>query len=168
MAAMIASGVYEVVLGSRLLGRGALAGGMPLYKFLANRALTTIQNVCLRRRLTEYHTGYRAFSRAILLQLPLEELSDDFVFDNQMLVQLVAFGHEISEITCPAKYFKEASSTGVWRSICYGFGVLWTTWRYLLSRVGLRHYPMFDAGGRTLQFTAADVEPAARQSARWT
>jgi glycosyltransferase involved in cell wall biosynthesis len=166
MAAMLTSGVYEVVLGSRLLGRGALAGGMPLYKFIANRALTMLQNVCLRRRLTEYHTGYRAFSRNVLLRLPLEEISDGFVFDNEILVQLVAFGYEIAEITCPAKYFKEASSTGVWRSTCYGLGVLRTTWRYLIDRAGIHRYPMFDPNGRRLQYEMAGVEPAGPEPVR--
>jgi len=150
MAAMVASGVYDVVLGSRVLGRGALAGGMPLYKFVANRTLTLIQNVCLWQRLTEYHTGYRAFSRQVLLTLPLEELSDGFVFDNEILVQCAFFGHEISEITCPAKYFEEASSTGFWRSTSYGLGVLRTTGRYLLARAGLRRHRMFDPAGRRL------------------
>ena len=152
MAAMVASGVYDVVLGSRVLGRGALAGGMPVYKFLANRTLTLIQNLCLCQRITEYHTGYRAFSRDVLLQLPLEEISDGFVFDNEILVQLIFFGREISEITCPARYFEEASSTGFWRSTWYGLGVLRTTLRYLLTRTGLRTDPMFDPEGRRLHY----------------
>jgi len=152
MAAMITSGVYHVVLGSRVLGQGALAGGMPVYKFIANRALTGIQNVCFRRRLTEYHTGYRAYSREVLLRLPLEENSDGFVFDNEILVQLMYFGYEIAEITCPARYFEEASSTDLWRSTYYGLGVLQTTARYLLARAGLRRFPMFDPGGRKLQY----------------
>jgi hypothetical protein len=139
---------------------------MPAYKFIGNRMLTKIQNICFGRRLTEYHTGYRAFSRAILLRLPLEEISNGFVFDNEILVQLVAFGYEIAEITCPAKYFKQASSTGVWRSICYGSGVLWTTWRYLLARTGLRRYPMFEPNGRKLQ--AADAELSASRYVRCT
>jgi glycosyltransferase involved in cell wall biosynthesis len=150
MAAMITSGIYEVVLGSRVLGRGALAGGMPVYKFIANRVLTGVQNICFRQRLTEYHTGYRAFSRAVLLRLPLEQISDGFVFDNEILAQLVWFKYEIAEITCPAKYFKEASSTGVWRSTVYGLGVLRTTGRYLLARAGVRRDPMFDAHGKKL------------------
>jgi glycosyltransferase involved in cell wall biosynthesis len=168
MAAMITSGVYQVVLGSRLLGRGALAGGMPLYKFVSNRALTILQNICLRRRLTEYHTGYRAFSREVLLRLPLEEISDGFVFDNEILVQLVAFGYEVAEITCPAKYFKEASSTGFWRSVSYGFGVLRTTCRYLLHRTGLWHDRMFDPNGRRLVQSVATRESSHSRSVRWT
>lgn len=157
MAAMITSGLYHVVLGSRVLGRGALAGGMPLYKFIANRALTLVQNVCLRRRLTEYHTGYRAFSRDVLLRLPLEEISNGFVFDNEIIVQLVFFRYEIAEITCPAKYFEEASSTGVWRSTRYGFGVLYTTCRYLLARAGLSRDHMFDPNGRKLHYERAEA-----------
>jgi glycosyltransferase involved in cell wall biosynthesis len=160
MAAMITSGVYEVVLGSRVLGRGALAGGMPLYKFISNRLLTAIQNISLRRRLTEYHTGYRAYSRNVLLRLPLEENSDGFVFDNEILVQLVYFGYEVAEITCPAKYFEEASSTGVWRSTYYGLGVLNTTWRYLLARAGLRRAPIFDPDGRKLQYEVLQTRQA--------
>jgi glycosyltransferase involved in cell wall biosynthesis len=157
MAAMITSGVYDVVLGSRLLGKGALAGGMPVYKFVANRLLTVTQNICFGRRLTEYHTGYRAFSRRILLTLPLEEISDRFIFDNEILVQLIAFGCEIAEITCPAKYFEEASSTGFWRSTSYGLGVLRTTLWYLLARMGLYRHPMFDPGGHKLQFESPDT-----------
>jgi glycosyltransferase involved in cell wall biosynthesis len=156
MAAMITSGVYDVVLGSRLLGKGALAGGMPVYKFVSNRLLTLTQNLCFRRRLTEYHTGYRAFSRRVLLTLPLEEISDRFIFDNEILVQLVAFGYEIAEITCPAKYFEEASSTGFWRSTNYGIGVLRTTLWYLLARTGLYRHPMFDPAGRRLRFELPD------------
>ena len=160
MAAMITSGVYEVVLGSRLLGKGALAGGMPVYKFASNRLLTLTQNMCFRRRLTEYHTGYRAFSRHVLLTLPLEEISDRFIFDNEILVQLIAFGYEIAEITCPAKYFEEASSTGFWRSANYGLGVLRTTLWYLLSRAGLYRHPMFNPDGRRLPFTPPDIGPS--------
>src|SRR2546428_6916932 len=123
MAAMITSGIYHAVLGSRVLGRGAIAGGMPIYKYVANRFLTLAQNLCVAQKLTEYHTGYRAFSREVLLALPLEENSNDFVFDNQMLVQLIYFGYEIAEITCPAKYFTGASSINAWRSTRYGLGV---------------------------------------------
>ena len=166
MAAMITSGVYEVVLGSRVLGKGALAGGMPLYKFVSNRLLTITQNLCFRRRLTEYHTGYRAFSRSILLRLPLEEISDRFIFDNEILVQLVAFGYEIAEITCPAKYFEEASSTGFWRSVSYGFGVLRTTLRYLMARSGLYRHPMFDPNGRKLQCESPETAATRRSAER--
>jgi glycosyltransferase involved in cell wall biosynthesis len=141
MAAMITSGLYHAVLGSRVLGRGARAGGMPLYKYVANRILTLIQNLCLTQKLTEYHTGYRAFSREVLEVLPLEANSDDFVFDNQMIVQLVYFGYEVAEITCPAKYFEEASSINWWRSVRYGIGVLATTLHYVLARAGFTPRP---------------------------
>ena len=151
MAAMITSGLYHAVLGSRVLGRGALAGGMPLYKYVANRVLTLIQNLCVAQKLTEYHTGYRAFSRDVLLRLPLEENSNDFVFDNQMLLQLIYFGYEIAEITCPASYFTDASSINLWRSLRYGLGVLSTTVRYVGARSGLRHDPLFRTDGGTLQ-----------------
>ena len=150
MSSMIAYGVYDVVLGSRVLGKGALAGGMPLYKFISNRFLTLAQNLCLGRRLSEYHTGFRAFSRKVLLTLPLEQNSDNFVFDNEMLVQLVHFGYEIAEITCPTRYFPEASSTNVKRSIVYGLGVLGTTAKFLLHRWGIRRYALFDPKGKKL------------------
>ena len=166
MAAMITSGVYEVVLGSRVLGRGALAGGMPVYKFISNRMLTAAQNICFRRRLSEYHTGYRAFSRDVLVRLPLEENSDGFVFDNEMLAQLVFFGYEIAEITCPARYFNDASSTGVWPSIEYGIGVLRTTWQYVIQRCGWQ-CRLFDPNGKKLDEHApsengAGASPRAR------
>ena len=147
MAAMIASGLYHSVMGSRILGRGALVGGMPLYKYVANRVLTLIQNLCLPQKLTEYHTGYRAFSREALLKLPLEENSNDFVFDNQMIVQLVYFGYEIAEITCPSKYFEEASSINFWRSTRYGLGVLRATLRYLLARAGVSTHATLNPHG---------------------
>ena len=150
MAAMITSGVYHAVLGSRVLGRGARAGGMPLYKYVANRVLTLIQNLCLAQKLAEYHTGYRAFSREVLLALPLEENSDDFVFDNEVIVQLIYFGYEVAEITCPAKYFEDASSINWWRSLQYGVGVLRTTLRYVAARAGLRPHRFLSADGRTL------------------
>ena len=150
MAGMITSGLYHAVLGSRMLGRGALVGGMPLYKFVANRALTLIQNLCLPQKLTEYHTGYRAFSRDVLTTLPLEENSNDFVFDNEMIVQLVYFGYEIAEITCPARYFENASSINWWRSIRYGLGVLRATLRYVSARTGLKTHPMLNAEGAVL------------------
>lgn len=150
MAAMITSGVYHSVMGSRVLGRGALVGGMPLYKYVANRVLTLIQNLCLPQKLTEYHTGYRAFSREALLKLPLEENSNDFVFDNEMIVQLVYFGYEIAEITCPSKYFEEASSINFWRSTRYGIGVLRATLRYLLARAGVSTHATLNPRGARL------------------
>jgi glycosyltransferase involved in cell wall biosynthesis len=137
MAAMVASGVYEVVLGSRILGNTARQGGMPIWKYIANRALTAIQNLMLGAKLSEYHTGYRAFSRRVLEELPLLANSDDFVFDNQMLAQAVAFGFEIGEISCPTRYFPEASSINFRRSCRYGLGVLLTSLKYRLWKWGL-------------------------------
>ncbi len=126
MASMVASGHYDGVFGSRILGRGALAGGMPFYKYVANRLLTAFENIMLGRKLSEYHTGYRAWSRKLLERLPLEACSDDFVFDNQMIAQAVHFGFELGEISCPTRYFAEASSINFRRSVTYGFGVLRT------------------------------------------
>ena len=132
MAAMIASGVYDVVLGSRILGRTALAGGMPRYKYFFNRVLTLVQNILLGTKQSEFHTGYRAFSRRVLETLPLLANSDDFVFDNQMLVQALAAGMRFGEISCPTKYFPEASQISFRRSVRYGFGVLSTSIAYRL------------------------------------
>lgn len=137
LAAMVASGVYDVALGSRILGRGAREGGMPAYKYVANRALTFGQNLLIGQKLSEYHTGYRAFSRRALEALPLLANSDDFIFDNQMLVQCHFWGFRIAEISCPTKYFPEASSIGFARSVRYGFGTLATTLAYLLARTGV-------------------------------
>ena len=134
MASMIASGHYDVVLGSRILGRGALAGGMPLYKYLANRVLTFLENIALGLKLSEYHTGYRAFSAAVLRALPLDRLSDDFVFDNQMLAQAAFANFHIGEISCPTRYFAEASSISFARSVHYGCGVLRTALAFRLAR----------------------------------
>jgi glycosyltransferase involved in cell wall biosynthesis len=151
MASMIAYGVYDVVLGSRIIGGTALRGGMPLYKYVFNRFLTAFENVFLRVKLSEYHTGYRAFSRDVLTRLPLLENSDDFVFDNQMLAQCVYFGFRIGEVSCPTKYFAEASSINFKRSVQYGFGVLHTTVQFALQRAGLLRIPIFDEKGRTLE-----------------
>ena len=148
MAGMVASGVYDMVLGSRILGGGALKGGMPLYKYIANRFLTAFQNLFLGVKLSEYHTGFRAFSRELLETLPLLENSDDFVFDNQMIAQAVMFGFSIGEISCPTKYFKEASSINFKRSVEYGFGVLATTARFVAHKIGLIHSPAFGVSGR--------------------
>jgi glycosyltransferase involved in cell wall biosynthesis len=144
MASMIASDQYDVVLASRILGRGALAGGMPRYKYLANRVLTFTENVLIAQKLSEYHTGYRAWSRATLERLPLLACSDDFVFDNQMIAQAVYFGFRIGEISCPTKYFAEASSINFRRSVVYGLGVLRTAMRYRMQRWGMAHDPLFD------------------------
>jgi glycosyltransferase involved in cell wall biosynthesis len=148
MAGMIASGVYDMVLGSRILGKGALKGGMPLYKYVFNRMLTAFQNLFLGVKLSEYHTGFRAFSRELLQTLPLLENSDDFVFDNQMIAQAVMFGFEIGEISCPTKYFEEASSINFRRSVKYGLGVLATTASFVAHRLGIRRAPRFGATGR--------------------
>jgi len=142
MASLIAVGQYEVVLGSRVLSDGALVGGMPKYKYVANRALTFFQNLLCGAKLSEYHTGYRAFTREVLESLPLLENSDDFVFDNQMLVQARHFGYRIGEISCPTRYFAEASSINFRRSVQYGLGVLGTALRYRLHRWKLLAYPL--------------------------
>jgi glycosyltransferase involved in cell wall biosynthesis len=143
MAAMIGSEQFDVVLASRILGRGALAGGMPLYKYSANRALTFYQNLMLGQKLSEYHTGYRAWSRRVLEQLPLHNCSEDFVFDNQMLAQATHFGFRIGEISCPTKYFPEASSINFRRSVRYGIGVVETSLQFRLQRWGLIDSPLF-------------------------
>jgi glycosyltransferase involved in cell wall biosynthesis len=150
MAAMIASGVYDMVLGSRILGGGALSGGMPVYKYIANRFLTAFQNLFLGAKLSEYHTGFRAFSRDLLRSLPLLENSDDFIFDNQMIAQAVMFGFRIGEISCPTKYFEEASSISFKRSMRYGLGVLATTLGFVAHRWGLFHAQRYGPNGRTL------------------
>ncbi len=137
MAYLIANEVYEVVLGSRILGRGALKGGMPLYKYIFNRILTLFQNILMHQKLSEYHTGYRAFSRKVLESVNYMKNSDDFVFDNQMLAQIFYKGFEIAEITCPTKYFEEASSINFKRSIKYGLGVVLTSIKYFLAKTGL-------------------------------
>src|SRR5580693_6431313 len=148
MASMVASGVYDMVLGSRILGGGALKGGMPFYKYIANRLLTAFQNLFLGVKLSEYHTGFHAFSRTLLETLPLLENSDDFVFDNQMIAQAVMFGFRIGEISCPTRYFKEASSIGFWRSLKYGLGVLATTASFVGHKFGVRRVPRFATQGR--------------------
>jgi glycosyltransferase involved in cell wall biosynthesis len=151
MASMIAYGVYDVVLGSRIIGGTALRGGMPFYKYVANRLLTAFENMFLHVKLSEYHTGYRAFSRDVLMRLPLGENSDDFVFDNQMLAQCVHFGFRIGEVSCPTKYFEEASSINFRRSVTYGLGVLKTTMQFALQRAGLSKFAMFSDDGRHLE-----------------
>lgn len=143
MASMIASDEFDVVLGSRILGVGALKGGMPLYKYISNRFLTFLENVLLGYKLSEYHTGYRAFSRDVLEKLTLHENSDDFVFDNEMLAQAIFFGYRIGEITCPTKYFPDASSINFRRSVIYGFGVISTALKFRMHRMGLIKSPMF-------------------------
>lgn len=147
MASMIAYGEFDAVLASRILGIGALQGGMPLYKYLANRFLTLFENILLGHKLSEYHTGYRAFSREILERLPLASNSDDFVFDNQMLAQIIWFGYRIGELSCPTKYFDDASSINFRRSVIYGVGVLKTALQFRLNKLGLSSSPIFAAKG---------------------
>jgi glycosyltransferase involved in cell wall biosynthesis len=154
MASMVAYGVYDVVLGSRIIGGQALRGGMPFYKYVANRFLTAFENLFLGAKLSEYHTGYRAFTRQVLTELPLLENSDDFLFDNQMLAQCIYFGFRIGEVSCPTKYFKEASSINFRRSVKYGLGVLGTTMQFAFQKCGLLHLQRFSSKGKKL-----DVEP---------
>jgi glycosyltransferase involved in cell wall biosynthesis len=137
MISLIAEGLFDCVLGSRILGVGALQGGMPVYKYISNRFLTVIQNILLHYKLSEYHTGYRAFSRELLDSLPLERNSNDFIFDNQMLAQIIYGGYSIGEISCPTLYSEESSSINFWRSTVYGFGVLWTSILFRLNRWGI-------------------------------
>lgn len=139
MASLVASGLYPVVLGSRILGGTALSGGMPLYKYIANRLLTAFQNLCTGAKLSEYHTGYRAFDASVLRQLPLQQFSDDFIFDNELLSAVLAAGWPIGEVSCPTRYFPDASSINLRRSIIYGFGVLGLSlaalWRRCCARL---------------------------------
>src|SRR5580698_3205153 len=150
MASMVSSGVYDMVLASRILGGGALKGGMPRYKYIANRFLTAFQNIFLGVKLSEYHTGYRAFSKELLQTLPLLENSDDFVFDNQMIAQAVMFNFNIGEISCPTKYFKEASSINFRRSVKYGLEVLETTAGFVAHKTGIHRVPRYEAKGRKI------------------
>ena len=148
MAGMVASGIYDMVLGSRILGSGALRGGMPLWKFLANRLLTLFENVMLGAHLSEYHTGYRAYSRTLLDALPWQRNSDDFVFDNQILAQAIVGNYGIGEVSVPTRYFAEASSIGFRRSVRYGFGVVGTTLLAFLARTGLYRHRLFELQAR--------------------
>lgn len=147
MAYIIANGLYQVVLGSRILGKGALKGGMPFYKYIANRFLTFTQNILTGQKLTEYHTGYRAFSRQVLEDINYHANSDDFVFDNQMLSQITYAGYEIGEISCPTRYFAEASSINFRRSVKYGMGVLKTSLMHFLQRMGLSRFKIYQKPG---------------------
>jgi glycosyltransferase involved in cell wall biosynthesis len=165
MASMVAYNVYDVVLGSRIIGGAALRGGMPVYKYVANRLLTAFENLFLGIKLSEYHTGYRAFSREVLTKLPLLENSDDFVFDNQMLAQCAHFGFRIGEVSCPTKYFKEASSINFRRSVQYGLGVVATTLQYWLERIGVVHMPRFSDSGRKLEQRGANYYVRSSESA---
>lgn len=162
MASMIVSGEYDMVLGSRILGGKALKGGMPLYKYISNRFLTWAENMLTLAKLSEYHTGFRAFSRVLLETLPLEENSDDFVFDNQMLVQALYFGFRIGEISCPTRYFPEASSINFLRSVRYGLGVMKSGLQYRIQKTGLMRFRILDPGGRKLTPDFRQQEHAAR------
>jgi glycosyltransferase involved in cell wall biosynthesis len=163
MIGMITHGPFDVVLGSRVLGGRALAGGMPLYKYVSNRFLTLVQNLLCGAKLSEYHTGYRAFSREVLERLALLENSDDFVFDNQMLAQILYAGFEVGEVSCPAAYFPEASSINFQRSARYGLGVLSTSLRYFLERRGILTSRIFDPNGRRLEPLPPD-QPLPREA----
>ena len=143
MASMIAFDVYDVVLGSRIIGGGALKGGMPVYKYIANRFLTAVENLLLGSKLSEFHTGYRAFSREVLEKLPFQANSDDFVFDNEMLAQTIFFGYRIGEVSCPTEYFKEASSINFKDSTIYGWGVLKTSIKFRTQRLGFKNFKIF-------------------------
>lgn len=147
MASLIGQGLYHCVLGSRILGGYALKGGMPYWKYAANRFLTFAENLLIGAKLSEYHTGYRAFSRELLLQLPLAVNSDDFVFDNQMLAQIVWFGYTVAEVSCPTKYFAEASSINFVRSVTYGIGCLETAFSFRLAKMKLINSPLFPVDG---------------------
>jgi len=161
LASMIAYNVYDAVLASRILGGSALRGGMPRYKYISNRLLTAFENIFLGVKLSEYHTGYRAFHREVLAKLPLGENSDDFVFDNQMLAQCVHFGFRLGEISCPTKYFEEASSISFRRSVKYGLGVLATTMQFALQKYGIAQFPIFSSEGRTLGTSAGSYYASA-------
>jgi len=156
LAGMIAFDVYDAVIASRILGNGALEGGMPLYKYISNRFLTAFQNLLIGQKLSEYHTGYRGFSRQVLESLPLEENTDDFLFDNEMLAQIVFFNYRIGEISCPTKYFDEASSINFVRSVRYGVGVLLTSIKFRLQRMGLGSFRIFSADGGRLRSSSID------------
>jgi glycosyltransferase involved in cell wall biosynthesis len=145
MTSLIGNGLYHCVLGSRILGGYALKGGMPPWKYIANRFLTFVENVLIGAKLSEYHTGYRAFSRELLLRLPLKNNSDDFVFDNQMMAQIIWFGYTVAEVSCPTKYFAEASSINLSRSIKYGFGCLQTSFAFRLAKMNLIKSILFPA-----------------------
>jgi len=152
LAGMLASEVYDVVIASRILGRGALLGGMPVYKYISNRFLTFFQNLLCKQKLSEYHTGYRAFTREVLEALPLGENSDDFVFDNEMLGQIIYFNYRIGEVSCPTRYFEEASSISFSRSVKYGLGVLAVSLKVFLQRAGLRKFRIFNPDGKKVNF----------------
>ena len=150
MSSMIAEGVFDAVIGSRILGNKAIMGGMPIYKYISNRFLTMTENVIINQKLSEYHTGFRAFSRKILETIPLMENSDDFIFDNQMLCQTLYFGFSVGELSCPALYFADASSINFSRSVTYGIGVIKTALKYALAKLGISHSKIFNTNGKRL------------------
>ncbi len=151
MASMMTEGLFDAVIGSRILGNKALMGGMPLYKYVSNRILTLTENLLIQQKLSEYHTGYRAFSRKVLETIPLLENSDDFVFDNQMLCQTLYFGFEVGEVSCPALYFDDASSISFSRSVTYGLGVVETAMKCAMARRGMGHFRIFNPNGKKLE-----------------
>ena len=150
MASMMTEGLFDAVIGSRILGNKAMMGGMPVYKYVSNRILTLSENLLIQQKLSEYHTGYRAFSRKVLETIPLLENSDDFVFDNQMLCQTLYFGFNVGEVSCPALYFDDASSISFSRSVTYGLGVLETSLKYAFSKRGMGHFKIFNSQGKKL------------------
>ena len=151
MASMMTEGLFDAVIGSRILGNKAMMGGMPLYKYVSNRILTLSENLLIQQKLSEYHTGYRAFSRKVLETIPLMENSDDFVFDNQMLCQTLYFGFNVGEVSCPALYFDDASSISFSRSVTYGMGVMQTAMKYAMARRGMGHFKIFNPHGKKLE-----------------
>jgi len=150
MASMIAYGVFDAVIASRILGNKAVEGGMPLYKYISNRFLTGVENFIIQQKLSEYHTGYRAFNAEVLRKIPLLENSDDFIFDNEMLLQAMYFGFNVGEVSCPAKYFDDASSISFRRSVTYGIGVIHTSIKYFMSKRGIKPYQIFNPNGKKL------------------
>lgn len=164
LVSCIASGLYDISLGSRILGNTALSGGMPFYKYVSNRFLTAAENILVNQRLSEYHTGYRAFSREVLLTLPLEENDDGFVFDNQMLVQAMYFGFRIAEVSCPTKYHAEASSISFTKSVVYGLGVLETALQFRLAKLGLSQPRFLAKDGKRLEAEETPSTAEERQS----
>ena len=151
MASMMTEGLFDAVIGSRILGNKAMMGGMPLYKYVSNRILTLSENLLIQQKLSEYHTGYRAFSRKVLETIPLMENSDDFVFDNQILCQTLYFGFDVGEVSCPALYFDDASSISFSRSVTYGMGVMQTAMKYAMARRGMGHFRIFNPNGKKLE-----------------
>ena len=151
MASMMTEGLFDAIIGSRILGNKAMMGGMPLYKYVSNRILTLSENLLIQQKLSEYHTGYRAFSRKVLETIPLMENSNDFVFDNQMLCQTLYFGFDVGEVSCPALYFDDASSISFSRSVTYGMGVMQTAMKYAMARRGMGHFRIFNPNGKKLE-----------------